>query len=59
MPDMKVLKYPNFKEKGKVFCVKCQKCNIENYAPNVIDGFCSWCGEDHNNYEVQNKNILL
>ena len=46
---MSELKHPNFVGKNnKVFCVKCQKCGIENYGPAVATGICAMCGEDHN-----------
>ena len=31
--------------------VRCPKCHAENYAPNVIDGVCAWCGFDINEKE--------
>lgn len=29
---------------GKILLMRCPKCNRENYALNVIDGICTWCG---------------
>ena len=49
-PKIPKLTLPNFREKDRTFVIRCQKCSKENYAPNVISGFCSWCGEDHNFY---------
>jgi len=40
----------NFRENGKTYCIRCQKCGRENYAMNVTTGICTWCGEDHNLY---------
>lgn len=38
----------NFEKDGKVYLVRCEKCDMENYAPNVASGFCTWCGYDAN-----------
>ena len=44
-----VIKHPNFVSNGKVYLVRCPKCNAENYALNVSTGICTWCGFDGNN----------
>lgn len=31
-----------------IYLVRCPKCNMENYAPNVASGICTWCGYDAN-----------
>ena len=33
-----------FYEKGKPYLVRCPKCGLENWAPRVASGQCSWCG---------------
>ncbi len=33
---------------GKVYLVRCPKCERENYAPAVASGVCVWCGYDAN-----------
>lgn len=45
----KNFEYPNFRNKeGKLFLVRCFECEPdggkENYAPNVAEGVCTWCG---------------
>lgn len=42
------IKHPNFIANGKVYLVKCPKCEAENYAPAVSNGICVWCGFDAN-----------
>lgn len=38
-----------FKSKeGKICMVRCFECGKENYAANVLSGFCTWCGFDAN-----------
>lgn len=41
-------KHPNFRKDGKLYLVKCYKCDPkygrENYAPAVASGQCAWCG---------------
>jgi ribosomal protein L37E len=31
-------------EDGRVYLVRCPRCNRENYAPSVATGQCAWCG---------------
>ena len=38
------MKNPNFIADGKVYLVRCPKCERENYAPAVATGQCAWCG---------------
>ena len=38
----------NFISEGKIYLVKCEKCNKENYAFNVASGVCTWCGYNAN-----------
>ncbi len=38
----------NFVANGKVFLVRCEKCNAENWAMAVAKGYCAWCGYDAN-----------
>lgn len=34
--------------------IRCPECGLENYAPNVASGVCTWCGFDSNdNIETQ------
>lgn len=33
-----------FVEKGKIYLVRCPKCDRENYAMTVATGQCVWCG---------------
>lgn len=39
---------PNFRENGKLYLVRCFKCDPdrgrENYLPAVASGSCAWCG---------------
>jgi len=39
---------PNFMSNGRLFLVRCYECDpnygMENYAPAVSTGQCSWCG---------------
>lgn len=41
-------KAPNFVSNGKLYLVRCYKCDpefgVENYALAVSSGQCSWCG---------------
>ena len=38
-------KHPNFRNKeGKLYLVRCFKCNKENYSIAVASGKCIWCG---------------
>lgn len=41
-------RYPNFRDNGELFLVRCFACNPEigkeNYAPIVAKGICAWCG---------------
>jgi len=32
-----------FKEDGKLYLVRCPKCEKENYLPAVASGQCCWC----------------
>ena len=35
----------NFHDKnGRPFLVRCPSCRRENWAPNVAEGVCAWCG---------------
>ncbi len=38
----------NFVSDEKVFMVRCEKCDLENWAPAVASGHCAWCGYDGN-----------
>lgn len=29
---------------GTLLLITCPKCGRENWAPNVADGVCAWCG---------------
>jgi len=29
---------------GKIYLIRCPKCDLENYAPAVASGQCAWCG---------------
>lgn len=41
-----------------ILMIRCPKCGKENYAPNVIRGICTWCGEDGRNYlKDEHKNM--
>lgn len=43
--------FPNFcDEYGKVYLVKCPKCEKENYSLSVSSGKCAWCGFDLKKY---------
>ena len=33
-----------FESGGKLFLVRCPKCEKENWAPSVASGQCAWCG---------------
>ena len=45
MKELKI-EHPNFVSNGKVYLVRCPKCDKENYAPSVASGKCAWCGLD-------------
>ena len=34
----------NFYENGKLYLVRCPKCEKENYSIAVAQGGCAWCG---------------
>lgn len=40
--------FPNFREAGRLFLVRCFSCGgergKENYAMAVASGQCAWCG---------------
>lgn len=38
----------NFIGDGKVYLVRCEECDRENYAIAVASGACAWCGYDAN-----------
>lgn len=48
-------KHPNFisKKTEKWALAKCFECGYENYAANVLSGFCAWCGFDINSEDVE------
>ena len=33
---------------GKIYMVRCVKCDRENYAMAVSSGKCAWCGYQSN-----------
>ena len=33
-----------YSKEGKIYMVRCPKCNRENYALSVSSGKCAWCG---------------
>lgn len=48
---LKALKYEhaNFTlDDGKRALVRCEECDRENYALNVLSGVCTWCGYNIN-----------
>lgn len=50
----------NFRdEEGKLFLVRCYNCDskhgVENYAPMVALGRCSWCGWKEENGDKETK----
>ena len=45
------LKGRNYKSKGKIYLIRCNKCGRENYLPAVASGVCAWCGDDANLYD--------
>ena len=51
---MKKKKYScNFKNKdGRLFMVRCPRCEEENYAPAVPSGICVNCG-----YELKEEDV--
>lgn len=42
--DKELNKLGNFRDKKKLFLVRCPACEKENYLPAVATGICSWCG---------------
>lgn len=38
-----------YPEDNTILLIRCPKCGLENWAPNVISGTCAWCG--HNGEE--------
>lgn len=56
MKEDKLIKHPNFVDKdGRVYLVRCPKCERENYAFNVALGICTWCGFDANKFVKEKK----
>lgn len=47
-------RHPNFYDNEEFFLVKCFNCGLENYAPNIASGTCSFCGWSEKD---QQKNI--
>ena len=47
----------NFKlhDQDRRALVRCPDCHKENYAVNVLNGICTWCGFDINDDEVQDE----
>lgn len=45
----------NFIDKGKVYLVRCPWCKLENYAPTVSSGICTWCGYDSKDYNLKKE----
>lgn len=35
-----------YPETQTLLLIVCPKCGHENWAPNVADGICTWCGYD-------------
>jgi len=44
-------------EDKRIGLLKCPLCHNENYALNVMDGLCSWCGFNANKHENHVTNI--
>jgi ribosomal protein L37E len=42
-------------EKKMLYMVRCPKCKMENYTPNVASGICTWCGYDANKDFIEGK----
>lgn len=38
-------------EKQMFYMIRCPKCNMENYLPDVATGICTWCEYDVNKDE--------
>jgi len=49
MPKINDKTYIN--KEGKICMIYCIKCDNENYAPVVSEGYCAWCGYDPNDKE--------
>ena len=47
----------NFKSKGKVYLVRCPKCDRENWVGSVTSGQCCWCGYDANQDEEYKEQL--
>lgn len=45
-----------FKDKDKLYLVRCPKCERENYGPAVATGKCAWCGYISKEEDVKNDN---
>lgn len=50
--------YPKTDE---LLLIRCPKCNLENWAPQVATGSCAWCGYDAwelvKKYKDENKQV--
>ena len=53
-------KHPNFiGDNGKLYLVRCFKCNTENYAMAVATGICAWCGWSEKNKEALDESDII
>lgn len=43
-------------EDGQILLMRCPRCKRENYALEVISGYCVWCGYNtHKDEELKKK----
>lgn len=44
------------KDDGTILLIRCPKCDLENYALNVLSGICTWCGYNaHKDNELKQR----
>lgn len=36
------------RDNGKLAMIRCFDCGKENYAMNILSGYCTWCGYNAN-----------
>lgn len=42
----------------KVYLTRCPKCQLENWAPAVASGQCSWCGYRGRYEDIKDDNDI-
>jgi len=42
---------------GRIFMVRCAKCDMENWAMAVASGQCCWCGYEAKEEDVNGSTV--